>query len=175
MQTKSFKDYILTATKSYPFRIKIVNAGAGFKEHLECALRKYTVQSLKEAFTVPVHECQLDFPQVNGQNVTIFEVTLEYPTTSAVLTEYLSISLGVNKQHIAVRTPNEPTEQPPVEKQTTALLNRPIGDGVKEHKFSDYFGSEYNASMIKELDALIKSTKKQNSQMVPQINTGINK
>ena len=83
----SFKQFLSESVKKYDFKVKI--AGELTKEvetKLESLLDKFKVTSFKKAGTTPVQSFPLDFPQLRNQNVNIYEVSVEYPTTQFELT-----------------------------------------------------------------------------------------
>ena len=78
---------------------------------METALKKYGLSSLKKGKKTPIQERPLDFPQLKNMEVQYFEVDVSYPTTSAVLREYLGSVCSVDTGNIVVRSPNDPQEE----------------------------------------------------------------
>lgn len=124
---KSFKDYLTESKKTYPFKIGVAGPlDKGFADKLESALEKFGVVKLSPGKKTPIQERPLDFPQLQNMEVTYFETELNYPTTQAVLQEYLGRLCEVGLSHIVVRNPNEPIEQYQAEQSDEpyeALLN----------------------------------------------------
>ena len=56
---------------------------------METALQKYQVAKFAKTKTTPIQAKLRDFPTMENVQVNIFDVELEYPTTSAVLTSYM--------------------------------------------------------------------------------------
>ena len=132
-------------------------------------LDRYKVDSFKKIGTTPIQELPLDFPQVKNCEVSIYEVTLDYPTTQQELTEYISVGLSVNRSHLAVRSPNEPTEeyQHQEPKREGALLDDPDYKESPNAQFEDYYGDKYNTGFIKELNDILKLQRKARGEEIP--------
>ena len=127
---KTFLNYLSESlsAKKYPFRVKVAGEFTAEQEaKLHSMLERFKVDAFKKVSVTPIQQFPLDFPQIRNCEVSIFEVSLDYPTTQQELTEYLSSGLGVSKANLAVRRPGEPSEeyQMPTEKREGALLNDP--------------------------------------------------
>ena len=59
----------------------------------------------------PIQSLPLDFPALSNEEVTIFDVTTNYPCSVNELKEYLADYMNVNASMIVVRKPGEPTEE----------------------------------------------------------------
>ena len=169
----SFKQFLSESVKKYDFKVKI--AGELTKEvetKLESLLDKFKVTSFKKAGTTPVQSFPLDFPQLRNQNVNIYEVSVEYPTTQFELTEYLGNALGLRTENLVVRSPNEPTEweQLPSEKREGALLQDSEYKESPNADFDDYYGDKYNTSFLKELNDVLKLQRKERGEVIPDGN-----
>jgi hypothetical protein len=108
---KKLKEYLAESKKTYAFKIGIAgDLPEGVESKLKTALEKYSVAEFKKTKTTPVQERPLDFPRLTNTTVTFYEVSVNYPTTEAVLEEYLSGMCDVDRGHIIVRNPNTPAE-----------------------------------------------------------------
>ena len=170
--TKNFKDYLSesVATKKHEFRVKVAGEFSADQEtKMKSMLEKFQVEGFKKVKTTPVQSFPLDFPQVRNCEVTIFEVTLDYPTTQQELTEYLTQGLAVSKQNLVVRRPGEPSEQyqEPVEKREGALLDDPDYKEAGSPQFEDYYGDKYNSGFVKELNDVLKLQRKARGEEIP--------
>jgi hypothetical protein len=170
---KNFKEYLTESKKQYDFRIKIAGEFTTEQEDtMKRLLGRFTVDntlsSVKRTKT-PIQAVPLDFPQVKNCEVSIYEVTLDYPTTQYELTEYLSTELGVGKTHLVVRSPHEPTEeyQHQEPKREGALLNDPDYKEAGSPKFEDYYGDKYNSGFVKELNDILKLQRKERGEEIP--------
>jgi hypothetical protein len=168
---KSFKDHLFESQKRYDFRIKIAGDFTAEQEStLKNALDKYAVSGWKKTGKTPIQQLPLDFPQVKNCEVNIYEVTLDYPTTQHELTEYIANHCGVNRSHLAVRSPNEPTEEyQHIEdkKREGALLTDPDYKESPNAKFEDYYGDKYNTGFVKELNDILKLQRKARGEEIP--------
>lgn len=110
---KSFIEYLSESKeeKKYSFKIKIAG---DLPEHcedvMETALQKYQVSKFAKTKTTPIQAKIIDFPTMENVQVTIFEVDLDYPTTSQVLSSYMAEQTGVPLDRIRVRSPLEDAE-----------------------------------------------------------------
>jgi hypothetical protein len=159
---KSFKDYLIESLeeKKYPFKIKIAG---DLPEHIEdtmkAALEKYKVSSFNKGKTTPIQPKLLDFPTLENTQMTVFDVELDYPTTSQVLTAYMSEQTGLDACCIRVRSLKEEDE---IELNTEhlnsdkkeALLNQ---DYQKEN-YQDTVGDKKISSLLKELSKASKDS-----------------
>ena len=167
---KSFKDYLTESAKKYDFRIKIAGDFTTEQEaNLKQGLERYAVSGWKKTGKTPIQELPLDFPNVKNCEVNIYEVTLDYPTTQHELTEYVASCCGVNRSHIAVRRPGEPSEeyQTPAKEREGALLNDPDYKESPNAKFEDFYGDKYNSGFVKELNELLKLQRKERGEQIP--------
>jgi len=167
---KNFKDYLTESKKNYDFRVKVAGEFTTEQESkLKDLLGRYTVSNFSKKGKTPIQELPLDFPQVKNCEVSIFEVTVDYPTTAHELTEYLSSGLGIGKQFLAVRRPGEPSEeyQQPVEERKDALLTDPDYKEAPNAKFEDYYGDKYNSGFVKELNDILKLQRKERGEQIP--------
>ena len=167
---KTFTQYLSESTKKYDFRVKVAGEFTTEQEAtLKSLLSKYSVSGFKKTGTTPIQSLPLDFPQVKNCEVSIYEVILDYPTTQQELTEYLSSELKVGKQHLVVRSPNEPTEeyQHVEPKREGALLNDPDYKEAGNPQFEDYYGDKYNSGFVKELNDILKLQRKARGEEIP--------
>ena len=108
----TFKDYLTESTKSYDYKIKIAGEPKDIdKNALETALQKFDLASMSAGKSTPIMTMPLDFPRLSNEQVTIFDVTTNYPESPRVMHEYLSDILRIPATHIVVRKPGEPTEE----------------------------------------------------------------
>ena len=170
---KSFTHYLTESQKQYPFRIKIASEMTTEQENLmKQLLGKYTRENALKNFKkskTPIQALPLDFPQVKNSEVHIYEVVLDWPTTQQELTEYLSSGLGVGKQQLVVRSPNEPTEeyQNVEEPRKGALLDDPDYKESPNAKFEDFYGDKYNMNFVKQLNGDLKAKRKERGEQIP--------
>jgi len=108
---KSFTEYLTESKKVYEFKIKI--AGDCPKDcvpKIKEALSTYKLESCSKGKGVPITEKQTDFPQLENVGVTIFDVTVCYPTTSLQVREAVANKLNIVPAQIRVRNMKEEEE-----------------------------------------------------------------
>jgi hypothetical protein len=156
---KNFKDYITGKKKTYDFKIKVAGElPAKFESVLKTALEKFSVDSFTKSKT-PVQKNPLDFPNLENQEVHIFEICLNYPVIPPVLREYISEKTSVPEAMIIVRGANEPEEEyhmyDGADKKYTAKLT---SDYDKEDNH-ELVGEKRVFNLFKELAAMRKEEK----------------
>ena len=154
----TFKDYLTESTKSYDYKIKIAGDSKSIdKNALETALQKFDLASMSAGKTTPIMTLPLDFPALSNEQVTIFDVTTNYPESPRVMHEYLSDLLRIPATHIVVRKPNEPTEEYQNDMQVAKkseyankLHDIEYKDAPKVNA-EDYHSTKANMGLLKEL------------------------
>ena len=170
---KTFKNYLQESAlaKKYDFRVKVAGDFTSDQEDkLKTMLARYQVETFKKVGITPIQELPLDFPQVKNCEVSIYEVSLNYPTTQQELTEYLSSGLEVSRQNLVVRRPGEPSEEYQhieATPRTGALLDDPNYKEAGDPKFEDYYGDKYNSGFVKELNDILKLQRKARGEEIP--------
>ena len=110
---KSFIEYLAESKeeKKYSFKIKIAgDLPENCEDVMETALQKFQVSKFAKTKTTPIQAKLRDFPAMENVQVNVFDVELEYPTTSAVLTNYMLEQTGLTADRIRVRSPLEDAE-----------------------------------------------------------------
>ena len=154
----TFKDYLTESTKSYDYKIKIAGASKDIdKNALETALQKFDLSKMSAGKTTPIQSLPLDFPALSNEQVTIFDVTTNYPEAPRVMHEYLSDLLKIPMSHIVVRKPGEPTEEyqdamgaEKTSEFASKLQDVEMKDSPKVNK-DEHTGDKYNMSLMREL------------------------
>jgi hypothetical protein len=161
---KSFTEYLRESTeeKKYAFKIKIAgNLPEHCEDVLEASLQQYQVSRFTKGKSTPIQANLLDFPTVKNAAMTVFEVELDYPTTSAVLSEILANATGIGRDCIRVRTPLEEANieietenQKESDKDSKPLLTQ---DYEKSNN-QDLVGEKRISSFLKDLAKSSKET-----------------
>ena len=129
----AFKKYLAEASKQYDFIIKVAGElDENFEDNLEVALKKFDVANLSAGKKTPIQSVPLDFPNMTNCEVTVFETTLNYPTTQNELRAYLSSVLNTQDDFIRVRKPGEPYEEYQSEKE-----DKPYEDKLLDGEYKD--------------------------------------
>lgn len=168
---KSFKEYLIEnfEEKKYPFKIKIAgDLPENCEDCMKSALNKYEVSKFNKVKTTPIQPKLLDFPEMSNSQVTIWEVELNYPTTSAVLKNNLMAETGLDGCCIKVRSPAEEAEselnvENLEQEKKEALLNQ------------DYEKSNNQAEVgQKKISSLLKELSKMSKESAPKQYKGVN-
>ena len=155
----TFTQYLTEAAKSYDYKVKVAGMIADdFKNRMETALQKFELAKLSAGKKTPIQSVPLDFPALSNEEVTIFDVTTNYPCSVNELREYLADYMNVNVSMIVVRKPGEPTEEYQDEMATAGksdFANKlaSVEEKFEKHpvKAEDHFGDKHNMSLMKEL------------------------
>ena len=154
----TFKDYLTESAKSYDYKIKVAGQLADdFASKLESALAKFEVAKMSTGKKTPIMTLPLDFPALSNEQVTIFDVTTNYPASQRVMHEYLSDILRVPATHLVIRKPGEPTEVYQNDMQVAQkseyankLQDIEYKDAPKVNA-EDYHSTKANMGLLKEL------------------------
>jgi len=154
----TFKDYLTESAKSYDYKVKVAGTLADdFASKLESALAKFEVANMSAGKKTPIMTLPLDFPALSNEQVTIFDVTTNYPASSNVMKEYLSDILRVPASHMVVKKPGEPTEQYQDDMQVAKkseyankLMDIEYKDAPKV-KGEEFHSTKANMGLLKEL------------------------
>lgn len=151
---KSFKDYLVEniEEKKYSFKLKVAgDIPEHFEDTTKVALEKYKLSNFTKGKTTPIQAKLVDFPQLENSQVTVFDLELSYPTTSHVLTSYISEQTGLDMCCIKVRSLKEEEEAEinaeHVDLKSESLLNQ---DYQKENN-QNLYGEKHISSFLKEL------------------------
>jgi len=155
----TFTHYLTEAAKSYDYKVKVAGTIADdFKNRMETALQKFELAKMSAGKKTPIQSVPLDFPRLSNEEVTIFDVTTNYPCSTNELTEYLADYMNINVSMIVVRKPGEPTEEYQDEMATAGksdFANKlaSVEEKFEKHpvKAEDHFGDKHNMSLMKEL------------------------
>ena len=159
----TFTHYLTEAAKSYDYKVKVAGTIADdFKNRMETALQKFELAKMSAGKKTPIQSLPLDFPALSNEEVTIFDVTTNYPCSVNELREYLADYMNVNVSMIVVRKPGEPTEEYQDEMATAgksdfanklADVEQKFQDNAPNQKVKadDLSGDKYNMSLMREL------------------------
>ena len=153
---KSFKEYLTESKKIYEFKVKIAgDLPDGFENDVKLGLDKFDVQSISKPKRTPIQESPIDFPNVKFSEISVFDVVLNYPTTSQVVKEALAQAIRVNESKILVRTLGEEAEAT----MNGQFMAAPDGKGAllgtdyEASNNQDLVGDKHVMSFLKDLNA----------------------
>lgn len=153
---KSFKQYLTESKKEYKFRIKYAGTLTDSQiDRIEMALGKYSVLDMSKPKTTPIQEHPMDFQTLKNSEVSIVDVTVDYPSTVQVLRNELTEYAGIPGSHLVVINADHPEEiarEEALKEQDNEEYEALLDSDLPESKNDPSFGDEYNESMLKELE-----------------------
>ncbi len=171
---KSFVDYLLESAseKKYAFKIKIAgDLPDNCEDCMEVALQQFKVSRFTKGKSSPIQANLLEFPTIKNSSVTVFEAEVDYPTTSAVVSEILANSTGISRDCIRVRTPLEEANW---EIENENAVNDT--ESKKESLLTQDYGKENNQGLVGEkyISSFLKDLAKQRKEKKTEQVKGIN-
>ena len=154
----TFKQYLTESAKSYDYKIKVAGPLEDkFSNRLETALAKFEVEKMSAGKKTPIMTQPLDFPYISNEEVTIYDVTTNYPATTREMKEYLGTYLNLPQTHIVVRKPGEPSEE--YQEQMQVAKQSEYKNKLQDIEYKDapkvdakeFHSQEANMSLLKEL------------------------
>ena len=145
---KSFKDYLIESKQTYEFKIKLAGDYEDCTKKIKEALSKFEVSSCSESKTTPIQETQVDFPDHKNIGVTIVDVCLDYPATSAEARALVAEACGCTESCVKVRNEKELAEEEEVNKPTTEQV---LGKDYAKENNQGMVGDKGVANFLKEL------------------------
>jgi hypothetical protein len=151
---RSFHEILNESKKTYSFKIGLAGElPEGVADRLETALQRFGVINMTTGKKTPIQERPLDFPNLQNTEVTYYEAELQYPTTDAVLQEYIGHSCTIPASHVRVRNANSPLVVDELEKDKDepyeALLTKEHIDAVSAQQD---VGQNRVMDLLKELE-----------------------
>ena len=100
----------------------------------------------------------LDFPALSNEEVTIFDVTTNYPASPREMKEYLGAYMNLPQTHIVVRKPGEPSEE--YQEQMQVAEKSEYVNKLRDIEYKDapkvkqeeLAGNKYNENMLKSIE-----------------------
>lgn len=100
---KSFTEFLTESTKQYDFRIKVAGTLTDDQvDRLESAMEKWGLQSLKKPKVTPIQLHPVDFTNLKEIEVSIMDMTLDYPATPQEIIARMAEYCTVNPEYIKV-------------------------------------------------------------------------
>jgi len=170
---KPFSKYLKESQeeKKYVFKVKVAgDLPDNCEDCMETALQKYQVSKFTKGKSTPIQATLREFPNVKNASMTVFEVELDYPATSAVLVELLASSTGVSRDCIRVRTP---IEEANLEIETEHMED---SDAKSKSVLTQDYAKENNQGMVgeKHMTNFLKDLAKVRKESQPTQYKGVN-
>ena len=111
IEMKSFNEYLTESIKEYKFKVKLaIEAEPDLMDLIERVLGKYDVKDITAPKVTPIQEHPMDFQNLRNSKVTIFEITLTYPSTPQVVHADLVNLAGIPGNQVVVINSEHPEE-----------------------------------------------------------------
>ena len=108
---KEFTQYLTESIKEYKFRIKMaMKVEPELMDMVERVLGKYDVKDVTSPKITPIQEHPMDFQNLRNSEVSIFEITLTYPSTPQVVHSDLVNLAGLPGNQVVVINSDHPEE-----------------------------------------------------------------
>jgi hypothetical protein len=108
---KSFKEYLTESKKIYEFKVKIAgDCPTDCSSQIKAALAQFHVSSVSAGKRTPIQERHSEFPEHKNVNMTIFDVTTDYPATNKQIHDIVASGLGMPANCIKVKNMAEELE-----------------------------------------------------------------
>jgi len=145
---KSFTEYLLESKQTYEFKVKVAGKlPTDFPKKIKEALARYSVVNCSAGKSTPIQEMQIDFPEQQNISVTVFDVIVEYPTTSDEIRARIAETMKLAHSSIKVRNIKEEAEleinKPKVEQA--------LGKDYDSTNNQELVGDKHIGSFLKEL------------------------
>lgn len=151
---RSFKEYLTESKKTYEFKVKVAgDCPEDCATKIKECLGKFSVEKCSEGKSMPIQERHHDFPALQNCEVTSFDVSLAYPTTSTEVQAIIAEKLNLSGGNVIVRTPLEEQEvlvnlESAENENKEALLNSPL---EKDKEGQKLVGAQRTMDLLKEL------------------------
>lgn len=149
---KSFKEYLTESKKVYEFKVKIAGeCPKGCAALIKQALAQYDVAGCSAGKGAPIQEQYEEFPGLSNIELTVFDVSTNYPVNSLQVRTAISEYVNLPMSNVVVRTAGEQAEHGINHehdgKSGTALL----GTEYEKSNNQDLVGEKHMMSFLKDL------------------------
>jgi hypothetical protein len=108
---KSFKEYLTESKKIYEFKVKIVGeCPKDCAAQIKAALAQFHVGAVSEGKRTPVQVHHSEFPEHKNLSMSVYDVTLDYPTTSPQVRDLIASAFGKSLSEVKAMTVAEVAE-----------------------------------------------------------------
>jgi hypothetical protein len=144
---KSFAHYLTESRKTFDYRIKILgDTDAKFINALEEKLQQFDVIKMSEVKRSPIQKVLPDFPGIENEGMSFFDVSFNYPATPPQITQIARL-LGLNPNHMIIQqagyADSVDGERDGYEAQSTPLLGADYEPNTAEaEEAKDYYAAD---------------------------------
>ena len=166
-----FQELLNESKKTYEFKVGIAgDLPDNCEESIKSCLEKYSVVEMSKGKRTPVQERPLDFPQLENTEVTYFDVTLNYASTSDVLQEYIGDCCIIDQAHIIVRKPGDMQEKYQEMPEDTTYETKLTTEDMGGESAQESVGGNRVMDLLKELETARKEREHDPSAAAPEAN-----
>lgn len=143
---KSFTEFLTESTKQYDFRIKVAGTLSDDQvDRLEAAMERWGLQNLNKPKVTPIQKHPTDFTNLKEIEVSIIDITLDYPVTPQEIIARISEYCTVNPEYIKVFNSDDPNQLEVEEKEEEyqVQLTSPYPKSEKNLPAGDKFTQKF--------------------------------
>jgi hypothetical protein len=150
---KSFKDYLTESKRVYEFKVKI--AGDHVPDaaaQIKASLAEFHVAKVSAPRSTPIQERQTEFPEHRNTQMTVYDVTTDYPATSLQLRDRIATGLGITHNHVKVKSLAEEKEYEINHEYDERTGKALVGTMQEPSDHGDLVNDTYKMNFLKELN-----------------------
>jgi len=153
MHMKSFKEYLTESKKIYEFKVKIAaECPKDTVAKIKAALGEFHVSSVSAGKSVPIQERHSEFPEHKNINMTVFDVTTDYPATNKQIQDKLAAVLSLTHTSVKVKNLAEEKEDE-INHQYDKRTGKAIVGTIQDPSDNSHLvGEKYMMDFLKELN-----------------------
>lgn len=147
---KSFTEFLTESTKQYDFRIKVAGTLSDEQvDRLEAAMEKWGLQSINKPKVTPIQKHPVDFANLTEIEVSIMDMTLDYPATPQEIIARMAEYCSISPDHIKVFNGDDPNQAEMEERAEEAeeeyevQLTAPYPKSEKNLPYGDKFVKQF--------------------------------
>jgi len=150
---KSFKEYLTESKKIYEFKVKIAgDCPSDCSSQIKAALAQFHVTSVSAGKRTPIQERHAEFPEHKNVNMTIFDVTTDYPATSLQVHDMVAAHLGMPSNCVKVKNMAEELEHAINHEHDHSTGKALVGTIQTPSDHSDLVGEKHKMNFLQELN-----------------------
>jgi hypothetical protein len=150
---KSFKEYLTENKKVYEFKVKIVGeCPTDCSSQIKTALSQFHVASVSAGKRTPIQERHSEFPEHKNVNMTVFDITTNYPATNKQVADIVASGLGMSHSSVKVKSMAEELEHEINHKNDKRTGKAVLGTDYESSDNSDLVGEKRKMNFLQELN-----------------------
>jgi hypothetical protein len=147
---KSFTEFLTESTKQYNFRIKVAGTLSDEQvDRLESAMEKWGLQSINKPKVTPIQKHPVDFTNLKEIEVSIMDMTLDYPATPQEIIARIAEYCTLNPEYVKVFNSDDPNvaemeeRAEEAEEEYEVQLTAPYPKSDKNLPYGDKFNQKF--------------------------------